>query len=315
MSFVGDCDCDDGSSGLGQPKCIDLAKRAARLILMDVLDASGNFNEIKLTDLVDGILPASFFTTKFNADLPGDRWSLTEVFKSPVPDRADPFTETLDDIPFPIRQGLLTFTGLFYGPKAPPAYEGKLNSHGCGDKAYMAVDVAGNLSGKMVKNDSDEWVLRPVVIEPGTFWAKHNGEQVAARQKIMFSFIHSELERDKDSNFLKSSEIGTNLLTFIGVQDVILTLSNISTTGATLVAELCFGSFNGVKPHSGLLVGDLVGTNVTDDDAFTGFTSTETVTDGTYTLVWDAEGAGDAIQVALDQDGFVAKPATGTIPT
>ncbi len=285
------------------------------MIVMDVLDSSGNFNEIKLTDLVDGILPASFFTTKFNADLPADRWSMTEVFKSPVPDRAVPFTESIDDLPFPIRQGLLTWTALFYGPKAPPQYERKLNSHGCGDKATMWVDVAGNLVAKMVKNDSDEWVLRPVVVEPGTWEAVYRYDQVAERNKIMLKFIFSELERDADSNFLTKSEIGTNLLTFTGVQDVLFTLSNISTIGATLVAELCFGTFNGILPHSGLDETDLVGTNVTDDDALTGFTATETSTDGAYTLVWDAEDAGDEIQIALDQDGFVAQPVTGDIPT
>ena len=315
MSFLDDCNCDEGSSSLGQPKCLSLAKRAARIIVMDVLDSSGNFNEVKLTDLVDGVLPASFFTTKFNADLPADRWNMTEVIKSPVPDRAEPFTEAIDDIPYPIRQGLATWTGMFYGPKAPPQYSRKLNSYGCGDKATMWVDVAGNLVGKMVKNDSDEWVLRPVVVEPGTWQATYRYDQVAERNKIMLKYIFSELERDADSNFLKKSEIGTNLLTFTGVQDVILTLSDISTTGATMTAELSYGTFNGIDAHTGLDETDLVGTNVTDDAAFTSFTATETAVDGTYTLVWDAEDAGDAIQVALDQDGYVAQPATGDIPT
>jgi hypothetical protein len=283
---------------------------------MDILDSDGNFNEVKLSDLVDGVLPASFLTDKFNQSDDTKKWFMTEVFKTPIPERADPTTQDIDGVPLIVRQGILNYSGTFYGKKAHPKYSGQLNGFQCKDVGVMTVDVSGNLKGKLVEDENGDLVLRPRQLEPDTLYAKYMEPTATEVQNINLKFVISELELDSDLNYLPASAIETNLKTASGVLDVVFTLSNVSTTGGTLVAEYIYGPMGATQPHTGLVVADLIGFNVTDN-ALLNITDVveDSETDGTYELTWDAQTGGDVVRISLDENGFDAEPVEGTIPT
>lgn len=307
------CTCFSGKSPLGLPLCVPTFGKDTVLIVMDETATDGTFNEIALTDLVDGKLPKSFADAKLNHDDESKKWFMTSPFNIVDPVRAAPIIEELGGVPFPVRQGNLIWTGTIV---APPSYLKALQTHTCGtNKVFFTVDAQGNLKGKKVLNDAGEWVFRGRRMETGTMYVMYNEGTKDEKGKIMVVFMVSETENDADFSFLSVTSMSFNFHSLPKISETVLNIvGNPGQTSFTFTATNQFGSFGEEIHVSGLVDADFDGFNVTDD-ANVSYTIVENVDDETYTATYASQTLGDTLRISLDKDYHFAQPVEGTIPT
>jgi hypothetical protein len=283
---------------------------------MDERASDGTYNEIALTDLVDGKLPESFVSGKLNHADPTKRWYMSAPFDLVDPVREDPVMEDIGGIPMPVRQGNLMWTGTMV---SSPAYLKALETHACGkNKVFFTVDAQGNLKGKQVLNDSGASVFRGRKIQNSTMYSVYNEGTKDEKQKIKLVFMVAETEKDAEFGFLSSASMSFN---FHSLPQIFVTElafeGDLTTTVFTFTASNYFGSFGEALPVTGLEAADFIFYNVTDDAVIT-MTSVEEDADTEGLYVGTASGAqtaGDTIRLTLDKDYHYAESITGVIPT
>lgn len=318
MSGFG-CTCFSGKSPLGLPSCVPSFGKDTVLIVMDERAADGTYNEIALTDLVDGKLPEAFVTGKLNEDDQTKQWFMTSAFDLVDPVRAEPIIEDLGGIPNVVRQGNLIWSGTM---STSPAYLKALGTHTCGTtKVFFTVDAQGNLKGKKTTNAAGDSVFRGRKIQKGTMYNLYNEGTKDEKEKIMLVFMVAETENDAEFSFLSSASMGFNFhsLPQIYVTELAYT-ETLTTTVFVFSAQNQFGSFGKPLHVTGLLAADVDFYNNTTDLAITLTSLVETLptttTDGYYTATANApQTAGDIIKLSLDIDNYWAESITGTIPT
>lgn len=313
------CTCFSGRSPLGLPSCVSSFGKDTTLITMDERASDGTYNEIALTDLVDGKLPQSFIDAKLNHADPTKLWSMSAQFNIVDPVRAETIKEEIGGKPFPVRPGNLIWTGTIV---APPAYLKALETHTCGtNRVFFTVDAAGNLKGKKVLNSAGEWVLRGRKIENGTMDPMYNEGTKDEKEKVMLSFMVAETEKDSDFSFLS---VGSMSFNFHSLQQIYVTVlkfeETLTTTEFVFSASNQFGSFGKENHVTGLLVADVDFYNETTLASITLTSLVETEPTDTAAGYYTATAAapqtgGDVIRLSLDKDYYYADSITGTIPT
>lgn len=308
------CTCFSGKSPLGLPDCVPSFGKDTVLIMMDERASDGTYNEIALTDLVDGKLPQSFVTGKLNEDDQSKQWFMTAPFDLVDPVRSEPIIEEIGGIPQVVRQGNLMWTGTMV---APPSYLKALQTHTCGtNKVFFTVDASGNLKGKKVLNDSGEWVLRGRKIQKGTMYPMYNEGAKDEKNKIMLVFMVAETENDADFSFLSVSSMSFSFHSLPQISVTVLKQSDDATTTTfVFTASTQFGSFGAEDHVEGLTDADFDLFNVTDDAAVTITDLVEDEDEKTYTITYAAQTDGDQLRLSLDADNFYAESILIDIPT
>lgn len=308
------CTCFSGKSPLGLPSCVPSFGKDTVIIVMDERASDGTYNEIKLTDLVDGKLPESFVTAKLNEDDQTKKWFMSAPFDLVDPVRAEPIFDEIGGIPQVVRQGNLMWTGTIV---APPAYLKALNSHTCGtNKVFFTVDAQGNLKGKEVENSDGDAVFRGRKIQKGTMYTMYNEGTKDEKEKIMLVFMVAETENDANFGFLSVDSMGFNFHSLPQIYVTVLEfVGDLAADEFTFTAKTQFGSF-GEKTHvPGLLVADIDIFNVTDDLSVTPLTLVEDVDAETYTATYASQTLGETLRLSLDKSNYYAESIEGVIPT
>jgi len=305
------CSCEDGVIGFGQPSCIPSFDRDKKLIFVSYLDNTGAVNSIKSTDTLD----AQYFEDKVNAGIgssaldKSQRWHITQEINDITGERAEPVTESIDNIDYIVTQGTRKYIGSIVKEGAVPAYMKSLESISCQKMGYFIIDVQGNIIG--MKNDITG-ELDPIKIETGTFFVNYKFRSSSEKERIMLQFNIGENERDSDLNFVPASSIGVDVLELSSVIQVNGVTNTPLTTGVVVDFSFIYGSVFAAQTFDGALPGDFIATNKTTGLAVTIVTAAE-LPDGTYTFTWVAEPSANEIEIEIDKIGFVGS-VTYTTP-
>lgn len=308
------CTCFSGKSPLGLPECVPSFGKDTVIIFMNERASDGTYNEVKLTDLVDGKLPESFMTTALNNDDQTKQWFMTVPFDEVNPVRSEPITQDRGGNPLVVRQGNLMWTG---STVAPPAYLKALQTHTCGTSTvFFTVDAQGNLKGKKVKNSAGEWVLRGRRIQKGTMYVMYNEGPKDEKEIITMAFQVAETENDADFGFLSSASMGFSMHSLQPIfVSVIETVTAVTTTEWVISVSDQFGTLGQENHVTGLTDADFDLFNETDDASVVISDVVEDDEAKTYTVTFAAQTAGDTLRIVTDKDYVWSEPITGTIPT
>lgn len=304
------CSCASGDPNLGQPGCLDSFSRDLRLIFMDIRANDGTYNQITAADFVADVLPEAFIVGKINEADDSKAWNITEILKDPEPVRADSITEEVDNVDNIVSQGALKYTGVFYGGVGSPQYAGKINGMSCNNKAYMSVDVAGNMKGKYVDDGTgtSNFVFRPRKIEPNTINATYLEPTKSTRQRVTITFSLAQTENDGNMRMIKASKIGVDMKDVEGVKFVNITTSNVIATAVDFNMVYDYGGAFGLLPHKGVVDSDVVLFNDTTSSVVA-MAVVENDESGNYTGTFVAQTALDDMQLNSDQDGVESNVA------
>lgn len=309
------CNCKSGPQNTGIPSCVDVLNRTSYEIYMYKRANDGTYNSIKDSDLVGGILPTSFITAKINETDESKRWYVMPKVKNVTFEQADPNTEDIDGIPYPVSEGIITGTVDYVSRDASPQWYGVLKSFECLDVAKYEVTVSGELIGVEYDNE-----FRPMPMEQGTMWLKFQRPTKTAVGKIMQTVVWKEDFPVERINAIAADKFEDGALDSLnGLQDIVLESSaTATTTTVTVDASLIYGGFEDKQTVEGLVADDFnydgIGTvyNVTQDSSV-GVTAVESP-EGTYTLTFAAQTSADVIRVKVVKEGFYSESIDITIP-
>src|SRR5690606_32361467 len=113
------CTCEEYIKNFGQPSCLPSYREDSKLIFMPYRDNAGVINSIDSSDVLD----ATFFENKFK-ETPDKRWYMTPSLKASTNVRDEHFTQEIDGISYPIREGNRNYVGNIYGAPASPKFKG-----------------------------------------------------------------------------------------------------------------------------------------------------------------------------------------------
>lgn len=297
------CSCEGGIIGFGQPSCIPSFDRDKKLIFVQYLDNLGAVNSIKSTDTLD----ASFFALKMGAGSAtsaidvSQRWNITSEISDVTGERAEPTTESIDNIDYVVDQGTRTYIGSIVKEGAVPNYLKSLDSTSCKKMGYFIIDTKGNIIG--MKNDVTG-DLDPIKIEPGTFSTTFKFKNASEKNRINIKFNVGENESDSDLNFIPAASIAVEVLELASVKQIDGVATSPLVTGVVIDWSLIYGSVFTPILFEGALAADFVVTNLTTGLAVTIIAAPE-LPAGKYTYTWIAQTAADEIKVEIDKVGFV----------
>ena len=309
------CKCGGAAGNLGQPNCVPIAKRDAKLILVSYYDNNGEINAIKQTDTVDD----TYVTNRINAGNIGSsldvskRWYFTDQINSVGGGRAENVTQDIDGIPYPVIQGVRDYKGKFYGSTATPKLVGALNSRSCNDDGYFIIDVEGNIVGIEGVDNTGAKILKPIKIQKLTLIAIYNKPTASEIANVELSFLVDQNEKDSDLGVIYSSDLTVDLLSYKSLIDVTSKVNGTpTTTGFVIDVSLPYAGVFTNLPMKGLVLADFVVFNQTQSTAITPTSVTES-SDGVYTFVMPAQTASDVISVNLQKTGFEMAELTLTV--
>ena len=308
------CDCGTGGKNTGQPSCVPIIDRTAKLILVKTFANDGTRNSVKKSDFVNGVLPDAFIESQINEADTSKRWYVTPKINAVADTRAEPVTFDVDGIPKIIEQGVRTFVGSFYDKLGSPTFAGVLNSFNCQDISYFEISVNGDIVG--MDNGAE---MLPIAIETGTFFAGVVRGTKAELNSVSLTFAVNELERDENLIQVGAAQIASKMLNTRGLVDVVgeaLATPTITATTVRLDLGFIYGAYNNPVAFEGLVVGDLVVFNTTQSSSIVVVAATPIIgIEGQYDLTLAiGAGFGDTITVSLSKLGFEMKPFTYLIP-
>ena len=308
------CVCGTGGKNTGQPSCIPIIERTAKIILVKTFANDGTRNSVKKSDFVNGVLPDTFIQSQINQVDTSKRWYVTPKINAVVDTRAEPVTFDVDGIPKIIDQGVRTFVGSFYDKLGSPTFAGVLNSFNCQDISYFEISVNGDIVGM----DNGVEML-PIAIETGSFYAGVVRGTKAELNSVSLTFAVNELEKDENLIQIGASQVVTKMLNTRGLIDVVgegLSIPAITSTKVRIDLGFIYGAYNNAVPFEGLAIADLSIFNTTLSVAPT-LTSVVAVVGATgqYDVVISTGASStNVMTVSLSKVGFEMKPFTYLIP-
>lgn len=294
MSF---CSCDGILQNTGKPSKQRAVNNGALLIAVLMIADDGTPNQIAKADVID----QAYVDALINHVDSSKRWYPIGTFTNVTDERADPVTESFSDGSSSlVQQGVRAFNGWLVG--YAPNYIDQLDSFGCNEFGVFSVDPCGNLVGSV---SSDGEFLNPIRVNQGSW---NPGQYVKGSDtlaaKVSLSFEFSQLEVDKTLKQILATEMTADLVSITGLRDVDAEVSGASVTGFTAVLTLPYDDFQTPIPMEGLLIGDFILFNDTDQLAVTITTVTEGPA-GTYIFVIPSQTAADVLTLTIDR---TAKP-------
>jgi len=297
---MSDCNCETGLYNLQSGDCIETPGITRKYIFVEYFKADGTINGIDLS--------APFGETQIDALLTNSdkalRGYLTDSISNFVTERADPNTETIDNVNFITSQGVRTMSSDFIASSAELAK--KINGNNCVDMGVYLIDEDNGWNGIVNRND----FLDPIKLERNSF-----GKVVFPTEstifKVSFSSTWGKSVKDGDLRTLTFAEHGTNVVDKRGLIDVNQSAAaSASATNALITYKTVDGSAKG-SAFTGLVVGDFAMYNTTTSSAVVVSASVENP-NGTYTLTFSAQTAADLGTINATKAGFEFASATIT---
>jgi hypothetical protein len=296
---MANCNCDTGLFNLQSGSCIVNPAITRKFIFVEYRKSDGTINGIDLN--------APFGETEFDARLNQTdkklRFYLTDTASNFVTERADPNTETIDNVNFITSQGTRTMSADFLASSADLAK--KIDSNNCVEIGVYLVDEDNGMSGVLIRDG----FLDPIRLEKNAF-----GKVIFPNEstifKVMFSSTWQKSVKDGDIKVLTFDDHQTDILNKRGLIDV--EAKNAATTSggsATIEYITSDGSAYG-SAFTGLVVGDFAIINVTTNSAVSPVTAVENP-NGTYTITFSSQTAADVGTIVASKQGF--EIGTGSI--
>ena len=289
---MANCNCDTGLFNLQSGSCLINPAITRKFVFVEYFKADGTINGIDLS--------APFGEAEIDALLNQTdkklRWFLSDTASNFVTERADPNTETIDNVNFITSQGIRTMTADFLASSAELAK--KIDSNNCVEMGVYLIDEDNGISGIL----SRDGFLDPIRLERNAF-----GKVVFPTEstifKVMFSSTWQKSVQDGNLRVLSYSDHQTDMLNKRGLIDVNASdVSVLSATTATIRFTTNDGSAYG-SAFTGLLVGDFAMFNVTTAAAVVPSLAVENP-DGTYLLKFAAQTTSDLGTITATSAGF-----------
>ena len=294
------CNCDTGLFNLQSGDCIIKPGITRKYVFVNYFKADGSINGVDLS--------AAFGEAEIDALLnqadKNLRWYLTDGISNFVTDRADPNTETIDNVDFITSQGIRTMSSDFLASSTELSK--KINGNNCVEMGVYLIDEDNNING-IVNRDG---FLDPIRLERNSF-----GKVVFPTEstifKVSFSSTWQKSVQDGDLRSLTFAEHGTDVLSKRGLIDVNASdEAALTSTTANVRFTTVDGSAKG-SAFTGLLVGDFAMFNSTTALAVVVTLAVENP-DGTYELTFAAQTAADLGTITATSTGFEFETASIT---
>ena len=289
---MANCNCDTGLFNLQSGSCLINPAITRKFVFVEYFKADGTINGIDLS--------APFGEAEIDALLNQTdkklRWFLSDTASNFVTERADPNTETIDNVNFITSQGIRTMTADFLASSAELAK--KIDSNNCVEMGVHLIDEDNGISGIL----SRDGFLDPIRLERNAF-----GKVVFPTEstifKVMFSSTWQKSVQDGNLRVLSYSDHQTDMLNKRGLIDVNASdVSVLTATTATIRFTTNDGSAYG-SAFTGLAFGDFVMFNSTTQLAV-GVTGSAENPDGTYAITFDPQTAGQLGTITATSAGF-----------
>lgn len=282
------CNCDTGLFNLQSADCIVKPGIIRKFVFVEYFKSDGTVNGIDLN--------ATFGETEIDALLvqsdPKLRWYLSDSISNFTTERADPNTETIDNVNYNLSQGTRTMSGDFIASSADLAK--KLNSNNCVQMGVYLIDDNNGINGVV----SRDGYLDPIKLEKNAF-----GKIVFATESNIFKVSYTSTwgKNVLDGN-VKTLQTEVDFDSKKGLIDVDGTASSAALTSASATYSINNGSTSGI-PLTGLVAGDFEVYNETSDTSVAVTTAVESP-DGTYLLSFLAQTASDVLRITATKAGF-----------
>jgi len=230
------------------------------------------------------------------------RWYPTATVSNFVTERADPITETIDNVDYIISEGVRTMSGDFISASAGLAK--KINSNNAVEVGVYLVDSANGLTG--IKSGCND--LQPIRLEKNQF-----GKVVFPTEsnifKVMWSATWSRLITDGCLVTLCFDDHKTDVLSKNGLVDVkFCNESVVDATTFRISYNIPNGSAKGIA-FTGLLASDFLLVNSTTNTLMA-ISAVAEFSDGTYEVTYTAQNAGELGTLSVTKTGFEFEDAT-----
>jgi len=139
-----------------------------------------------------------------------------------------------------------------------------LKSGECLDKSIYEIDNCGNIVGVL-----DGTNFRGRRVWTGSYNVEREKATFDGVQKVMVNFDWASNQEELNLWMLTSEEIGADLTNVKGMIDVIVNVSNVTTTGLTITPQFPFGTALALDPVVGLVIGDITVENLTTSTSVT----------------------------------------------
>ncbi len=291
------CNCPVTIGNTGKPGCVPLLDITKYAFLMNTYAQDGTRNGITIGDVVN----QAYITARINEIDPSKRWYPTLKLFGVTDERADPITETIDNIDYITEESPRLFMGM--SPKATYVYLAKLKSGECTQLSIYNGDDNNRLSGTVGLNELSVPTFYPHIIEDGTFYCRLTKPQVGVVQKVSMQFVYSTLEKDENIDLYTTTANFASTAASGGLLDVRASFTNQATTGFTATLTTDYGTANNTVYVKGLLLSDFVLYNNTTLSAVV-ITSVDEVYDGVYDFVIPAQTALDVLELTDVKNGI-----------
>jgi len=291
------CNCDTGLFNLQSADCIVKPSIIRKFVFVEYFKSDGTVNGIDLNSTF-GETEIDALLAQTDAKL---RWYLSDSISNFVTERADPNTETIDNVNYILSQGTRTMSGDFISSSADLAK--KINSNNCVQMGVYLIDDNNGVNGVVTRDG----FLDPIKLEKNAF-----GKIVFATEANIFKVSYSSTwgKNVLDGN-VKTLQTEVDFDSKKGLIDVSGSATSSATTEATAIYSISNGSTSGI-PLTGLVAGDFAVYNTTAD-AIVAVTTAVESPDGTYLLSFTAQNTADVLTVTATKSGFSIPILTVTV--
>jgi len=291
------CNCDTGLFNLQSADCIVKPSIIRKFVFVEYFKSDGTVNGIDLNSTF-GETEIDALLAQTDAKL---RWYLSDSISNFVTERADPNTETIDNVNYILSQGTRTMSGDFISSSADLSK--KINSNNCVQMGVYLIDDNNGVNGVVTRDG----FLDPIKLEKNAF-----GKIVFATEANIFKVSYSSTwgKNVLDGN-VKTLQTEVDFDSKKGLIDVSGSVTSSAVTEATAIYAISNGSTSGI-PLTGLVAGDFAVYNTTTD-AIVAVTTAVESPDGTYLLSFTAQTAADVLTVTATKSGFSISVLTVTV--
>jgi hypothetical protein len=295
------CTCATSYANTGKPDCTVELKDTRKLIVVPTYGSAGTLNKIA----TGNILNASYFTGKYNAADPLDRWYPLPLLEYVEDTKAEINYETPPSgTTYPISEGIRSFKASFmFGDTI---FLTKLNAFNCNDISVFEIDSDSNIIGK-----TDETDFYPRKVSSKTFATMlMRAKAKTEKEKINIMFDFDITEDDEDIRVITSTEAGADLLLAEGLLDTNIAISAVLATSFTATMTMDYGTFKTATPDIGHVKADFA--LVKNGGAAVTITSITEGVDGVYAFV--VPSCTGAHTLTFSKTGWEITTATVTFP-
>lgn len=308
--MAGKCSCGGQLGNTGIDGCVIEFGTTHNFILMPLRDANGDLNFIDLTTGTVG--------TDIQALAQSSTDALSRIYPLPYAEnvtreKAETLTETAPSGNiYPIQDGLRSNHQEFWGKNASFRFLAELDKFGCTDLGFFSVDINGTLEG-YVDDVDNPTKFYPIPVMANSYDAMYQYATDTTIQKLMLDFNNERNFDESTIYYLTAADLGYSATTLKGLIPVTMTISNITTTGATATLHRPSMSALTPKPLKGLLLADF---SLYDNTGAASVTITGVTegADGVYAITYADVAGANSFTLSATKTGYAIADATYADP-